>query len=133
MVFDSWVHAVKHPPGQCFNFKINSMLYLILSVQSTGHDSYRLGVNIQDSKQIFVRKFRTTQLNLGSIKTKTHTTCGPPPKRGFDLSNQEINRWIKKNNFHIYPTGYPTKIGFYLVLENNEIFIIFDREIKLAG
>lgn len=40
------------------------------------------------------------------------TTCGINKKKGFDLSSEEINKWIIKNNFDKYEHRNPTKLGF---------------------
>lgn len=98
---------------------------IILTVQSTWNDSYRLGISNDDSKQYFVQRKKSVTVKIGNIKINTHTTCGPPLPKGFDLYAQELNSWILQNNFHVYPKGHPTKLEFDLSRNEDIILLNF--------
>ena len=98
---------------------------IILTVQSTGNDSYRLGIGNDDSKQYFVHRKKLVTIQIGDITINTHTTCGPPLPKGFDLYSQELNSWILQNNFHVYPKGHPTKLEFDLSRDENRVILNF--------
>lgn len=99
------------------------MKQLILTIQACEKVTekckvkYRLGISFQDSIEIFkVRKLRVI-LIFEDIEIVTKTTCGPPLKKGFDLYHQDLDAWIKKNNYCNYAKGKPTKLLFQ-ILEN---------------
>lgn len=101
------------------------MAILILTVQSTGNNSYRLGINLHDSKKYFEKRRRKVSLIIEGVIIDTLTTCGPPLKKGFDLYSQKISQWIVDKSFNIYPSGKPTKLEFELRGDNNTLTLIF--------
>ncbi len=102
---------------------------LILAVQPTGSGSYRLGISNEDSNQYFVHRKRIVFIETSDNTFETHTTCGPPLPKGFDLYSKEINSWIQENKFHVYPKGKPTKLEFDLSREGNRIVINLYRQV----
>lgn len=82
---------------------------------------YRLGVSYPDSVNIFkVRKLKVIFI-FENIEIVTRTTCGPPLKKGFDLSHNDLDAWIKKNKFCDYEKGKPKKLVFQIIeIQNNE-------------
>ncbi len=102
---------------------------LTLTIQSTGSKSYRLGISNDDSKQYFVHRKKPVVIKIGEANIETHTTCGPPLPKGFDLYSKKLNSWIMQNGFHIYPKGNPTKLEFDLLREDDKIILTFKRKI----
>lgn len=87
---------------------------MILTVQSFGNKSYRLGISLLDSKSIFLsERHISVRLKIQKQIIETKTTCGPPLSKGFDLYSAEISKWIIYNNFHKYKKGKPTKLNFF--------------------
>jgi len=103
---------------------------VILTIQSTGSNSYRLGIGSDDSKHYFVHRNKPVALIIGEMTIETHTTCGPPLPKGFDLYSKELNAWIMQNKFHIYPKGKPTKLEFDLSRKDNTIELMYNKKIE---
>lgn len=86
---------------------------MILTVQSTGNGSYRLGISLQDSYAVFGgERGAVVRLLIEDQTIETKTTCGPPLNKGFDLYSKSISKWIVKRNFNNYTRGKPIKLEF---------------------
>lgn len=86
---------------------------MILTVQSTGNGSYRLGISLQDSHAVFKgKRGAVVRLLIEDQTIETKTTCGPPLNKGFDLYSQSISQWIVNRNFNNYTRGKPKKLKF---------------------
>ena len=86
---------------------------MILTVQSTGRNSYRLGINLQDSINTFnSERGASVNLIVGELELQIKTTCGPPLSKGFDLYSKALSIWIVQNNHNGYLPGQPTKLNF---------------------
>lgn len=89
---------------------------IILTVQRT-KDSWRLGLNTNDSKSFKHREEVTFKIESNVFSAKT--ACGTSKKKAFDFnSKKNISGWILKNKFHCYKKGKLTKLNFQLDNEN---------------
>ena len=115
-------------------------MIILLTVQSFGNHTYRLGINSEDSLKYF--KCRGVKVVLWLSKTnkvEVKTSCGPPCdsdgiqidgyKKGYDLYHKEIDKWIKSKGFHKYPLRKPTKISFsYIKRESGDIVLVYPED-----
>lgn len=86
---------------------------MILTIQSTGNGSYRLGISLNDSHAVFKgERGAVVHLFTEDQKIETKTTCGPPLNKGFDLYSASISKWIVKRSFNNYTRGKPRKLEF---------------------
>lgn len=86
---------------------------MILTIQSTGHGTYRLGISLYDSINTFLGLRGTTvNLIINELNLTLRTTCGPPLNKGFDLYSLEISNWIVNNNLNNYARRHPKKLDF---------------------
>ena len=94
---------------------------IILKVQSCGKDKFRLGIGSSDSDIFFKCRNRKIIIIFDSKIIETKTTCGTPLlknenkkyKKGFDVYDKEINKWIKKENFIILKKE--NRLNYHLV------------------
>ena len=100
---------------------------MTLTVQSTGHNSYRFGINLSNSKEYFKVRHRKVNVYLDNIFSDPQTTCGSE-KKGFDLYSLKISNWIISKKFNDYYKGKPTKLEFEFE-HNGELSLTFIREI----
>lgn len=110
-----------------------------LTVQPSGRRGnyvYRLGINSHDSKTYFKMRGRKVDLILEKDKDvviKTKMACGPPDndwerkenKKGYDLNSKDIDKWIRKHEFHLYRDKDPTKLLFELNAGNEPLKLSF--------
>ena len=110
---------------------------MTLTVQSNGSGGYRLGINTEDSRDIFkCRKIRVRLFLPDKRKIVCLTACGNPcdkngnwvavnpvtlspyRKKGYDLNKKELSEWIKENS--MVP---PKKLIFKLSHNGKEIHL----------
>ena len=99
---------------------------MILTVQSTGRGTYRLGISLYDSRNDF-NGIRGANVNL-IIKGQNYnlrTTCGPPLNKGFDLYSRALSDWITNNGHDIYVNRNPTKLNFDYALNGKTHVLTF--------
>lgn len=124
---------------------------IILTVQSNGSGGWRLGINSEDSKNIFRCRKVMVFLKLPvKILIECFTACGNPcdknrnwiklhsktkkpyRKKGYDLNKKELSEWLSKN----YPNeikGEPRKLKFN-ISKKKEIFILnFISEVRTTS
>ena len=115
---------------------MNSKKQILLTVQSSGNDKFRYGINISDSKSIFKKRYKKVDIILPNIvPIKTKTTCGPSDRstkfvKGYDLYDAEINNWIRSNDFHIFSARKPTKLNYEYITKADKIVLNFVSEKK---
>lgn len=99
---------------------------MILTVQSTGRGTYRLGISLHDSVNIF-NEVRRANVNLiiEGQNYNLRTTCGPPLNKGFDLYSRALSDWITNNGHDIYEYRIPTKLNFDHILNRNTHVLTF--------
>lgn len=124
------------------------MKTIILTVQSNGSGGWRLGINQEDSKNIFkCRKVKVRLLIACELLFECNTACGNPcdkkgawiklnpktsmpyVKKGYDLNKKELSVWLSEN----YPNntkGKPRKLKFDLSVERDVFNLNFISEIK---
>lgn len=124
------------------------MKTIILTVQSNGSGGWRLGINQEDSKNIFkCRKVKVRLLIARELLFECNTACGNPcdkkgawiklnpktsmhyVKKGYDLNKKELSVWLSEN----YPNntkGKPRKLKFDLSVERDVFNLNFISEIK---
>ena len=89
------------------------MPILTLTVQPTGtNNRYRLGVNLPDSLDHFHERGVPVTIIVDNQSILTHTTCGPPLAKGFDLYHRLLNQWIIDHGYNNYLFRHPTKLLF---------------------
>jgi hypothetical protein len=121
---------------------------IILTVQSNGSGGWRLGINCEDSKNIFRCRKVKVRLSLpNDLFIESFTACGNPcdnkgnwiklnpitgkpyVKKGYDLNKKELSEWLSKR----YPNkikGKPRKLKFHLIIEKEIFLLNFVSEIK---
>ncbi len=124
------------------------MKTIILTVQSNGSGGWRLGINQEDSKNIFkCRKVKVRLLIARDLIFECNTACGNPcdkkrhwiklnpktnmpyVKKGYDLNKKELSIWLSEN----YPNNTkrkPRKLKFDLTVEGEVFNLKFISEIK---
>lgn len=117
------------------------MKTIILTVQSNGTGGWRLGINQEDSKNIFkCRKAKVRLLLPKDIIIECYTACGNPcdetgdwirlnpktsmpyAKKGYDLNKKELSTWLSENYKNEFERK-PRKLKFYFYMES-EVFIL---------
>jgi hypothetical protein len=124
------------------------MKTIILTVQSNGSGGLRLGINQEDSKNIFkCRKVKVRLLIEPDLFIECNTACGNPcdkkgdwinlnpktslpyVKKGYDLNKKELSVWLSEN----YPNnikGKPRKLKFDLSVDGEVFNLNFISEMK---
>lgn len=103
---------------------------VILTVQSTGtNNKFRLGINMEDSINIFKNRGKCVFIIIEKDHFCCKTSCGPPPKKSFDLYSKELSDWIIMNRFHIYTYNNPKKLLFNITETNLFLKLEFVDEI----
>jgi hypothetical protein len=114
---------------------------IILTVQSNGSGGWRLGINCEDSKNIFrCRKVKVRLCFTNDPFIECFTACGNPcdnngnwiplnpksgkpyQKKGYDLNKKELSEWLSKN-YSNKIKGRPRKLKFTCVKEK-QLFIL---------
>lgn len=85
---------------------------MVLTVQSTGNQKFRLGISLKDSKEIFKKRGVCVNILMPELNIYTKTTCGPPLNKGFDLYKDKLSKWIIENGYNFYEKGNPTRLNF---------------------
>lgn len=103
---------------------------IYLTVQSNGSGGYRLGINSCDSKEIFKKRKQCVILKLGDLSVPCKTACGVPNwykkksdfkgKKGYDLNNKCLSKWIIDNRFCCYQKGHPIRLPFSCKIDQKE-------------
>jgi len=99
---------------------------MILTVQTAVRGTYRLGISLYDSVNIF-NEVRGANVNLiiEGQNYNLRTTCGPPLRQGFDLYSKMLSNWIINNGYNNYAFKNPTKLNFDYILDGNTHVITF--------
>jgi hypothetical protein len=86
---------------------------MILTVQSTGNKTFRLGISLYDSKNTFnSERGVSVHIILNEQNIDLRTTCGPPLNKGFDFYDRLLSNWIIANGYHKYLPRQPKKLFF---------------------
>jgi len=93
------------------------MKIIILTVQSTGKNKWRLGLSTDDSITLFKHKEMVKFELPNNIIFSCSAVCGTSKKKAFDFSHGNLNQWILDNKFYCYLPYKPTKIEFALTTE----------------
>lgn len=118
------------------------MRIITLTVQSNGHQGYRLGINTEESRNTFKCRRVLVKLFLPNEKViECRTSCGNPcnkkskwitvnpqtgkpfRKKGYDLNNARLSQWIKQNNRIRESNGTPGKLNFR-ISKTKEAFVL---------
>ena len=92
------------------------MIILTISPKSNrGNNAYRLAVRPRDNNSIeyFVHDEVVLLVHMDNIielKYRHTDSC----KNELDSTQNQLNEWILRNNFHRYPVRKPTKLVFTL-------------------
>jgi hypothetical protein len=106
------------------------MKKIILTVQSTGKNKFRLGINLSDSRAYFKTGKTIVILKLSNDLTiESRTACGPPSRQGYDLNHNDLDKWIKDNDFISKVYGKPIKLEFSFEKINDVIVLTFLKKI----
>ena len=90
------------------------MQIIILTVQSTGKDKWRLGLSTNDSITHFKHKEMVKFELPNNLEFSCKAICGTSKKKAFDFNHTNLNEWILDNKFESYPPHEPTKFEFTL-------------------
>ena len=89
---------------------------IVLTVQPCGNGKYRFAISKKNLE--FNERGEDVRINLICCIINIQTTCGNK-KKGFDLYDKKIDKWIKDNNYNNYTSKKPTKLIFnYSKIDN---------------
>lgn len=92
---------------------------IILKVQSSGNNNWRLGLNTKDSVEHFTHGENVKFILSSELIIYCNVACGTSKKKAFDFNKIELSKWIVCNEYHIYPLLSPTELNFELTIQNN--------------
>ena len=120
---------------------------ITLTVQSNGSGGWRLGINTEDSKNIFKCRKVKVFLNLSdNISIVCFTACGKPcdknikcidlnsstkktyTKKGYDLNKKELSHWLSEKYPNIIKRK-PRKLNFDIIKQGETFILNFLYEI----
>jgi hypothetical protein len=98
-------------------------MIIILTVQSVGsrrspNVKYRLAI----SKSNYRNFFSDVQVAI-VILDDVEISCNLPTEQCPELYHFKIDEWIRRNRFHTYPIGRPTKLQFNIHKVANRVTI----------
>ena len=120
------------------------MTPIILTVQSCGLASYRLGINVKCSREVFKCRKVPVRIHIkGYVAIECKTACGNPcdksdkwlikdkpvRKKGYDLNSKKLSKWISESGYVSVKKGKPKKLEFSLWEENSVIHLSFVSEV----